>query len=83
MTKHTLEDAMRDPGDLFGHPNDVLASRFDAEEQRQILKSWEDQVAKRQLATGEGMAIDTEEDKRTELLLQDLATALQELDAPG
>jgi hypothetical protein len=80
MTDYTLEDAMRDPGDLFGHPKDVLDSRFAPEEQRQILQSWEDQMAKRQLATAEGMATDPNEERKIEQLLQDLANALQRLE---
>jgi len=50
------ETAMRDPGDVFDRPRDVLDSDFNTEQKRNILRSWEDQVEKRQIATAEGMA---------------------------
>lgn len=50
---------MSSPGDVFERPLDVLASRFDTNEQRAILASWADQMRKRQLATAEGMPAGT------------------------
>ncbi|GEM_PF-2442691 len=50
------DNAMGDPADVFDRPRDVLDSSFDVEQQRNILRSWEDQVEKRQIATTEGMS---------------------------
>lgn len=70
------ETAMRDPGDVFDSPRDVLDSDFSTEQKRNILRSWEDQAEKRQIATAEGMARpgSVEDSGR---LLADIADALR------
>jgi hypothetical protein len=72
-----IEDAMRDPGDVFEGPGDVLTSDFSRDEQQQILESWEDQLQKRQLATAEGMTAG--DDRQIGTLLSAIAEALRTL----
>jgi hypothetical protein len=75
----SLENAMKDPGDVFARPNDVLHSAFSKEEQRKILRNWDDLLTQRQTATAEGMTKDAGEETADEVL-QKVRTALTQLD---
>lgn len=70
---------MKDPSDVFARPHDVLDSAFSKDEQRKILRNWDDLLTQRQIATTEGMIKDAGEET-ADTVLQAVRTALTQLE---